>query len=66
MSFSFVKLFMPNRYIIERFEWAFTFMDFMGFSFRIFKVISPYHLATKKFSIGFDLVLRDFRSDGNI
>jgi hypothetical protein len=44
---------------------GFYFKDFMGFSFRIFKVISPYHLAMTFFSIGVDLVLKDFISDGN-
>jgi hypothetical protein len=35
------NFFVPNEYIFE-FKWAFILMDFMGFSFKIFKVISPY------------------------
>jgi hypothetical protein len=40
-------------------------MDFMGFVFRIFKVISPYELTTF-FNMGFDLVLKGFISDWNL
>jgi hypothetical protein len=40
--FLFVKVFVPNGYIIEISKWTFALMDFMGFSFMIFKVISPH------------------------
>ncbi len=61
--FSFVKLFMPNGYIIEILKLFFILMDFMGFSFRIFKMISPYQLITKKLNMGFNLILNGFISD---
>ncbi len=54
---------MPNGYIIEIFKWVFILMDFLGFSFRIFKMILPYHLTTTFFNMGFDLVLKAFISD---
>jgi hypothetical protein len=54
---------MPNEYVIEISKWAFIFMDLKGFSFGIFKLISPYHLITTFFNIGFDLVLRGFIND---
>jgi len=56
---------MPNGCIIEIFKWAFILMDFMGFSFRIFKMISPYQLITTFFNMGFDLILKGFISDLN-
>jgi len=40
--FLFVKFFVPNGYIIEISKWVFIRIDFMGFSFKIFKMISPY------------------------
>jgi len=43
----FVKKIMPNGYIIEIFKWGFILMDYMGFSFKISKVISPYKLTIK-------------------
>ncbi len=58
--FSFVRNFMSNEYIIKIFKWAFIFMDLKGFSFRIFKLISPYQLITIFFTMGFDLVLKGF------
>jgi hypothetical protein len=54
---------MPNGYIIEIFKWAFILMDFMGFLFRISKMISQYQLTTSFFNMGFDLVLRGFISE---
>ncbi len=59
----FVKKIMPNGYIIEIFKWAFILMDFMGFLFRISKMISQYQLTTSFFNMGFDLVLRGFISE---
>ncbi len=56
---------MPNGYIIEIFEWAFIPRDFIGFSFRISKVILQYQLATF-FNMGLDLVLRGFTSEWNL
>ncbi len=56
---------MPHGYIIEKSKWAFILMDFMNFSFRIFKMISPYQLITTFFNMGFDLVLRGFINDSN-
>jgi hypothetical protein len=53
---------MPNGYIIEIFERAFIPRDFIGYSFRISKVISQYQLATF-FNMGFDLVLKGFTSE---
>jgi hypothetical protein len=53
---------MSNGYIIEIFEWVFIPRDFIGFSFRIFKVISQYQLTTF-FNMSFDLVLRGFASE---
>jgi hypothetical protein len=46
---------MPNGYyIIEIFKWGFILMDFIGFSFKISKVISPYYqLTTTFFNMGF-------------
>jgi hypothetical protein len=38
--FVFIKNSMPNGYIIEISKW--TFMDFIGFSFKTSKAISPY------------------------
>jgi hypothetical protein len=40
--FLFVKIFVPNGYIIEISKWDFILIGLMGFSFRIFKMISPY------------------------
>jgi hypothetical protein len=51
--------------MIELSKWAFILKDFMGFSFRIFKVISPYQLIATFFKMGFDLVFRGFLSDKN-
>ncbi len=61
--FSFVNFVVPNEYVIEIFKWAFILMDFMGFSFRIKKVISPYQLITTFCNMGFDLILKGFRRD---
>ncbi len=60
--FLFLKIFVPNGYIIKIFKWTFILMDFMGFVFRIFKVISPFELTTF-FNMRFDLVLKGFISD---
>ncbi len=51
------KFLCPMAQVIEISKWAFILMEFMGFSFRILKVISPYQLVTF-FNMGFDLVLR--------
>jgi hypothetical protein len=59
----FIKISMPNGYIIEISKWGFILMDFMGFYFRISKVISPYYLTTTFFNMDFHLVLRGFISD---
>ncbi len=40
-------------------------MDFMGFSFRIFNMISPYQLTTTFLNMGFDIVLKGFANDKN-
>jgi hypothetical protein len=40
--FLFLEFFVPNGYVIQISKWNFIFMDFMGFSFKIFKMISPY------------------------
>jgi len=40
-------------------------MGFMGFYFRIFKMISPYQLTTTFFNMGFDIVLKGFTNDKN-
>ncbi len=53
---------MPNGYIIEISKHAFILMDFMGFSFRIFKEISLYELTTI-FNMCFDLIFKSFISD---
>ncbi len=50
-----------NGYTIEIFKWVFTLMDFMDFSLKNFKMISPYQLTF--FNMGFNLVLRAFISD---
>ncbi len=55
---------MPNGYIIKISKHDFILMDFMGFSSKIFKVISPYQVTTF-FNMGFDLVSRGFIKDGN-
>jgi hypothetical protein len=59
----FVKTIMPNGYIIEIFKWGFILMEFMGFSFKISEVISPYQLTTTFFNMGFHLVLKGFISE---
>jgi hypothetical protein len=59
--FVFVKQIMPNEYIIEISKWIFILMNFMGFPFKIFKVISPYQLTTTFFNMGFHLVLKGFQ-----
>ncbi len=51
--FSFVKNVMPNKYTIETSKHVIIFMEFMGFSFKIFKVISPYQLTTTFFNMSF-------------
>jgi len=61
--FLFLKLFVPHGYIIGIPKWVFILMDFMGFSFRIFKMNSPYQLISIFFNMGFDLVLKGFISD---
>jgi hypothetical protein len=38
-------------------------MDFIGFSFKIFEVISPYQLTMTFFNMGFHLVLKGFMSE---
>jgi hypothetical protein len=38
-------------------------MDFIVFSFRISKMISPYQITTTFFNVGFHLVLRCFISE---
>jgi hypothetical protein len=58
--FMFIKISMSNGYISEIFKWAFILMDFMGFSFKISKLNSPYHLITTFFNRGFRLVLGGF------
>ncbi len=61
--FLFFKKIVPHGYIIGTVKWTFILMDFMSFSFRIFKMISPYQLTTIFFNMGFDLVLKGFISD---
>ncbi len=61
--FLFLKNFVPHGYIVETLKWAFILMDLMGFSFRIFKSISPYELITIFFNMGFDVVLKGFIYD---
>ncbi len=63
--FSFVKIYMPNVWIHNWLsKWAIIFMDFMGFSFKIFKMISLYQLITTMFfNMGFDLFLKGFIND---
>jgi hypothetical protein len=51
---------MPNGYIIEISKWIFILMDFIGFSFKIFEVFSPYQLTMTFFNMGFHLVLKGF------
>jgi len=51
--FSLVKNVMPNKYTIETSKHVIIFMEFMGFSFKIFKVISPYQLTTTFFNMSF-------------
>jgi hypothetical protein len=46
---------MPNKYTTKKSKWAIILMEFIGFDFRIFKVISQYQLTTF-FNMGFDLV----------
>jgi hypothetical protein len=65
ISFVFVKISMPNGYIIEISKWGSILMDFMGFSFRICKVNSPYQLTTTFLNMGFHLVLGGFISEWN-
>ncbi len=63
--FPFVKIFMPNVWIHNWIsKWDIIFMDFMSFSFKIFKMISPYQLTTTMFfKMGFDLLLKGFISN---
>jgi hypothetical protein len=42
MFFSFIKNVMANKYTIETCKHVIILMEFMGFSFKIFKVIFPY------------------------
>jgi hypothetical protein len=65
--FVFTKISMPNGYyIIEISKWGFILMDFMDFSFKIFKMISPYYqLTTTFFNMGFHLVLKCSISEWN-
>jgi hypothetical protein len=51
---------MHNGSIIEISKGVFILMHFIGFSFRIFKVSSPYQLTTTFFNMGFHLVLKRF------
>ncbi len=37
---------MHNEYIIEISKWVFILLDFMGLSFKVSKVITPYQLTT--------------------
>ncbi len=63
--FSFVKKIMPNGYIIEISKWAFILREFMGYSSKIFKIISPYQLTQTFFNQGFGLVLKGLMSGWN-
>ncbi len=56
----FIKISMHNGSIIEISKGVFILMHFIGFSFRISKVSSPYQLTTTFFNMGFHLVLKRF------